>query len=324
MVVAFYLDELQGCRAPLQSVWGLAGVPPCTAPMVEGNRAEDLQAPLTPDDNILTIHGRGERLAGRPKEEKKADTNAWMTTYTDLTTLLLTFFVLLLSIATIDDQNKRIALNSLIGAFGFKPGAHSIIGREDGMNITLGSAPLKPEDISYEKLQNVVLKNALENEVTVLKEADRIILTLGQKLLFDDGSNVIEERGKAFLGQLGPVLKHDQPRLVELRGFTAQPETVFDADPKRNAILLSTRRALAVFNHLTGEVGIPSDQLVAHGFGDAPASIRDRRGKSTRDRQVQIILDFEEEVPYRMKKRTGDSILDFKGFLFRFPGDADG
>jgi len=263
-------------------------------------------------------------MAGKPKEETKTDTNAWMTTYTDLTTLLLTFFVLLLSIATIDDQNKRIALNSLVGAFGFKPGAHSIIGSAEGMNITLSTAPMKPEEITYEKLQNVVLKNTLEKDVTVRKEADRVVLTLGNRVLFQDGSSRIRDGGKAFLDELAPVLTGEEPGLVELRGYAAHAETVFEDDPERSAMILSTRRALAVFRHFTEQSGIPAKELVAHGFGRDPYLNRGDRNRGKLDRQVQVILDFSEEVPFRMKRRSVDSILDFKGFLFRMPGDMGG
>jgi len=263
-------------------------------------------------------------MPGKQDGEFKADTNGWMTTYTDLCTLLLTFFVLLLSISTIDEQNKRIALNSLVGAFGFKPGAQSIIGSPEGMNITLGTPPMKPEEVTYEKLQNVVLKNTLEQDVTVQKEADRVVLTLGNQVLFQDGSSRIRERGKAFLNDLAPVLKGGGPRLIELRGYAAHAETVFEDDPARSAMLLSTRRALGVFRHFTDEAGIPGKELVAHGFGRDPYLNRGKRNRGKLDRQVQIILDFSEEVPFRMKRRPGDSILDFKGFLFRFPGDAGG
>jgi chemotaxis protein MotB len=279
---------------------------------------------LTPGDAFLTEWGTEPEMAGKPKEEVKTDTNTWMTTYTDLTTLLLTFFVLLLSIATIDEQNKRIALNSLVGAFGFKPGAQSIIGSPDGMNITLGTPPMKPEEIAYEKLQNVVLKNTLEEEVTVQKEADRVVLSLGKRVLFQEGSSRIQERGKAFLNDLAPVLQGEEPRLIELRGYAAHAESVFERDPERSAMLLSSRRALAVFGHFTEEAGIPAEELVAHGFGRDPHLNRGTRNRGKLDRQVQIILDFSEEVPFRMKRPAGDSILDFKGFLFRFPGDAGG
>ena len=222
-------------------------------------RIIDIRVRFTPQVEIM---------AGKKDEGPKADTNAWMTTYTDLCTLLLTFFVLLLSIATIDDKKKRVALNSLVGAFGFKPGAQSIIGAPEGMNITLGSAPMKKEDISFEKLQNVVIKNTLENEVDVVKEADRIVMNLGNKVLFKEGSSEIGEKGKLFLAQLAPIFKDDSPKLIELRGYVAHAETVFEPDPERLAIFLSTRRALAVFTNFSKENGVSAKLLVAHGFGE--------------------------------------------------------
>ena len=46
-------------------------------------------------------------MAKKAQEEEPQNTNAWITTYTDLMTLLLTFFVLLISISTIDANRKR-------------------------------------------------------------------------------------------------------------------------------------------------------------------------------------------------------------------------
>ncbi len=248
-------------------------------------------------------------------------TNTWMTTYTDLTTLLLTFFVLLLSIATVNEKNKRLALNSLVGAFGFKPGAQSIIGSPDGTNITLSSAPLKKEDITLEKLQNVVLKNALEEDVEVVKEADRVVLTLGNKLLFQESSSELRPGSADFLRELGRILARDEPSLVELRGYTAHSETVFEQDPSRAAMLLSSRRALAVLRRFMEESSLSSGRMVAHGFGTNPKRNRDALRKAVLNRQVQVILDFDEEVPYRLREEgRGEPVLDFKGFLFRMPG----
>jgi hypothetical protein len=42
------------------------------------------------------------------------------------------------------------------------------------------------------------------------------------------------------------------------------------------------------------------------------------------NRQVQIILDYREKIPYRLKKPKRDSFLDFKGFIFRLPGGEGG
>ena len=57
-----------------------------------------------------------------PKKERKVDAPAgapaWMVTYSDLVTLLLTFFVLLLSMASMDPVRFTEASSSLKDAFG--------------------------------------------------------------------------------------------------------------------------------------------------------------------------------------------------------------
>jgi chemotaxis protein MotB len=256
--------------------------------------------------------------------EEKQDTNAWMTTYTDLMTLLLTFFVLLLSIAVIDEQNKRIALNSLVGAFGFKPGAQSIIGKKEGMNITLGSAPIKKEEISFEKLQNIAMKNDLENDMEIVKEKGRTVITLSNRILFKQGKWDIDPNAFSFLKQLGEVIK-DGSRQIELRGYAARSETIFDENPVRHAMILSAQRAFSVFNFFEKENGIPSKVMAAHGFGLAKDRNAVGQKQSAYYRQVDIILDFREKIPYRLRRpRRGDSLFDYKGFFFRIPGDDHG
>ncbi len=53
-----------------------------------------------------------------PECECPAGAPAWMTTYSDLVTLLLTFFVLLLSMANMDPVRFTEASSSLKDAFG--------------------------------------------------------------------------------------------------------------------------------------------------------------------------------------------------------------
>ncbi len=57
-------------------------------------------------------------------EDHKCEEGApgWMVTFADLMTLLLTFFVLLLSMSTLDNQRIKLALGSLRGALGVLEG----------------------------------------------------------------------------------------------------------------------------------------------------------------------------------------------------------
>lgn len=262
---------------------------------------------------------------GRQKEVKQ-DTNAWMTTYTDLMILLLTFFVLLLSISIIDSRKQRDALNSLVGAFGFKPGAHSVIGDEKGLNVTVGSAPITKEEVEFERLQNIIFKNGLEGDVEIKREREKLVLSLTDKVLFEQGSTVLESDAEEFLRELAPYLK-DSPGIVELRGYAHSTETIFHPDPYKRTMYLSARRALSVFEFLHDVGKIPANKMVAHGFGAQTTKKRIADGSSGEmRRQVEIVCDYRRKIPQRLRDKTKgeDLLFDFKGFLFRLKGGRSG
>ena len=50
-------------------------------------------------------------MAKRKKEEESSDTLGWMVTFSDLITLMFTFFVLLLSLCSLEAGKIRIAVD---------------------------------------------------------------------------------------------------------------------------------------------------------------------------------------------------------------------
>ena len=250
------------------------------------------------------------------------DTNAWMSTYTDLMTLLLTFFVLLLSLSTIDKKRKRLALNSLVGAFGFKPGGQSILGKPKGMNITTGSSPIVEESIQFERLRNVALKHGLESDLEMNRQLDRTVIALKNKVLFDYNSSVLLKKNTKFLSDLAAVLKEGN-QLIEFRGYCDSSESILKDDPFKSAMILSSKRAIAMFDFFA-EQGIPPGEMVAHGFGQNYPGSSKRSKESYLNRQVEIILDYREKVPFKIRRPSEkDGILDFKGFFFRTARDMN-
>ena len=246
-----------------------------------------------------------------------------MATYTDLMILLLTFFVLLLSMASVDKKRKRLALNSLVGAFGFKPGGQSILGNPKGLNITSGSAPVEPEDIQFEQLRNMALRHGLESELSISKQLDRTVITISDKLIFDRGSYELNPDCLEFLKELAETIRGG-PQLIELRGYTDSTETTFIEEPFKYSMNLSAKRAMIIFKFFLEKCDIPADTMAAHGFGENPESFKNKGKNTGLNRQVEIILDYTEKVPYRLKNANRrDSILDFNGFFFRTPGDMN-
>ncbi len=258
----------------------------------------------------------------KKKQEQKQNTNAWITTYTDLMTLLLTFFVLLISISVMDSRKQRDALNSLVGAFGFKPGGHSVIGVKKGINITVGSAPLDKEQVDFEHLKNITFRNGLESDVEVTTEGEKIVIGLSNRVLFKPREYRITQKGENFLLQVCPVLK-DVPGTVELRGYTDPSEVLFDDNKSKAAVILSARRAMAVYNFLVQRCRLPARKLVAHGFGIKELKQGEIKGSMRFNRQVEIICDYRASIPYLVKKgpRKKNLFLDFKGFFFKIRQD---
>ncbi len=258
-------------------------------------------------------------MASKKKIIYTLDTNAWMSTYTDLMTLLLTFFVLLLSLSTIDKKRKRLALNSLVGAFGFKPGGQSILGKQKGVNITTNSAPISEEDIQFERLRNVALKHGLESDLTMSNQLERTVIVLKNKVLFEHTSPVLMKENTDFLSEIAEVLKEGD-QLIELRGYCDSSETILEDDPYKTSMTLSSKRAIAMFDFFT-EKGLPPGDIVAHGFGlNYPGTSKD----PSLNRQVEIILDYREKIPFNMRKRDiKDSFLNYKGFFFRTARDKN-
>ncbi len=257
----------------------------------------------------------------KAQEEEQQNTNSWITTYTDLMTLLLTFFVLLISMSVVDPNRQRVALNSLVGAFGFKPGGHSVIGVKKGKNITVGAAPLQKEQVDFERLRNITFRNGLQADVNVQTEGEKITISLNNKVLFAHDSAQLSEKGRRYLNALAPVLRQ-VPGLVELRGYADPTEVLFDENRLKKGSILSAERALAVYKFLNRRGKIPHKKMVAHGFGIQPQKKSSIKRTVNFNRQVKIICDYRASIPYRIKsgEKPKNYYLDFKGFFFKLRG----
>ncbi|MFC1534239.1 flagellar motor protein MotB [Thermodesulfobacteriota bacterium] len=253
----------------------------------------------------------------------RRDTNSWITTFTNLMILLLAFFIVLVNLAIIDQKRRRVALNSLFGSFGFHPGGRSAIGESSGSDITMADSPMVKGKIELEQLQNIAIANGLESEVDVKREPEKIVITLSDRVLFDKGSSVLPEKSTSFLSDLSYLLK-ESSGLIELRGYADQVETVFQPDPLRSSLHLSTKRSLAVLHFFAEKSKIPVSRIVAHGFGIPTMGNKSQKGKRKWQGQVDIIVNYKEKIPYRLRiNNQADRILDFKGFLFKTFGSRN-
>jgi chemotaxis protein MotB len=250
------------------------------------------------------------------KAEEELNANAWMMTFTNLIILLLAFFIIMVTMSVRDERKKRLAWNSLTGSFGFKTGGLAVIGSRKGGDITINESPIMKQDLALTKLQNAAFSNGFGSDVKVTREAERIIIRFSNRVIFDRGSSTIPQKSTKFLAEMSAVLK-DGPGLIELRGYADHADTVFDPDPSYKSMYLSTKRALAVLHFMKDKGKIPVDRLVAHGFGNLTAKSVMPGRKRAWEGQVEIIVDYHQEIPYRLRKpKPKNRSLDYRGFFF--------
>jgi chemotaxis protein MotB len=260
-----------------------------------------------------------------PEKKKNRDaadsTGSWMTTFTNLVILLLAFFVVLVVMSEPTEEKVMAGMSSLFGAFGISPEGLSPTSSTLARDITTDEPPIARTRIVQARLQEALAANGLLSGVEIRREGERVIVSLGERVLFEFGSSRLKDGGVPFLRDLGELIDSEEGQ-VEMRGYADPSETVFSEDPLMEAYDLSIRRVLLVRRLLEKDGGVEEGRLTAHGFGTRPGPRKASEPEAWRGSQVEIILDYSTPLPYRIRSaKNRPPFLEYKGFLFRRMGD---
>ncbi|MEJ5300776.1 MAG: flagellar motor protein MotB [Thermodesulforhabdaceae bacterium] len=252
---------------------------------------------------------------------------AWIITYADLCTLLLTFFVLIFSMSSIDEEREKKALNSLIGAFGFLPAGKSLSGEEKPENIPIQSIPMtKPSSMDEKLLKQLAATGMLGPEADILREEDRLMIRLNAPFLFDEGSSKLSPLAEKLLSNLGMHLKND-PQDVEIRAYTDKTEVMATPNSESLSWKISAERAFAVYR-LFLNLGIAPQRMSAHGMSyfHPVVDIDQFPSLKYKNRRVEILLGKNPSIPasiYSMKAER-KPFFQYKHFFFPLFGGESG
>lgn len=176
----------------------------------------------------------------------------WVVTYGDMMSLLLTFFIMLVSMSEVreSDGKFRRMLNALHEAFGPDLGKFSAPGRSlqtSSILDQLSSLGIKSRG-GVEKT-NRAGKGSGGAHTSVRKIRDGVIITLGGPVFFDGQSCQLSELLDAELDILATVMA-SKPNRIEVRGHCSA-EPIPPGSPFRDHLDLSFSRAYAVAAALT-------------------------------------------------------------------------
>ncbi len=199
---------------------------------------------------------------------------AWLAAFGDLMSLLLCFFVLLLSMSSMDAKKISEAIGSLAGAMSVLEGGTKT---EISKQRILESTPIESREESSEQVNRIKQAIAEMNEmmekgkgpaVTLEESEEGFVLRLPASLLFKAGEARIEsEDALLFLKRIALLIQELPNDLeVSVRGHTD------DRAPGNNSVYqdnwdLSSSRAISVLKELLLG-GVKADRMHAAGFAD--------------------------------------------------------
>ncbi|MBP2026405.1 chemotaxis protein MotB [Acetoanaerobium pronyense] len=236
---------------------------------------------------------------GRKKkvEEKKGGVAEYMLTYGDMMTLLLCFFVLLFSFASIDAKKFEAVIQSFSGALGVLEGGRTVedIPAIDTGLIDDGASSQVLEMQSFQNLERTIQEyldqNNLSDSVTILNESAGLLLRFQDNILFDPGSADLKSDSAQIMIYIGNLLNGPdfENKFISIEGHTDNIPMNTPRFPSNWE--LSVGRASNVVRFLIENTNIDSERISAAGYSEYhPVVPNDSPENRARNRRVDIVI----------------------------------
>lgn len=255
----------------------------------------------------------------KPEEPEEEGSPAWMNTYGDMVTLVLTFFVLLFSFSTVDSAKWADVATSLSGMTiiaipALDPAAPEPEGETKGKFILTSSSPMETdtkgessggqegltnEQINssfnemYEKLKGHIEANNLGG-ILDLQYIDEytVLLRMADSAFFDPGSAGLLQEAQDVLQQVGIILEQYSGLISTIRveGYT-------DNVPMHNGQFkdnwdLSVGRATNVVRFLDSATELDPALFSPGGYGEyRPIADNNTEEGRAKNRRVDFVIE---------------------------------
>ncbi len=236
---------------------------------------------------------------------------AYMNTYGDMVTLLLTFFVLLYTFSSLDVQRFYEVMSaihhSFMGRTGILEGSPDPGAKEgqrlDPLEMTaqdlstgLGERELallemmEQMEETYEEVRTFLLEAGLEDDVQMRIEERGVVIELPERILFDTGRAEIKTEFLPTLDLMVALLNRIDNQII-VEGHTDNvPISTFRYPSNWE---LSVDRAVSVVRYLAEEQDLDPRRFKATGYGEFhPLDTNKTPEGRARNRRVTIVFSI--------------------------------
>ena len=245
----------------------------------------------------------------KPEEPQEEGAPAWMNTYGDMVTLLLTFFVLLFSFSTVDAQKWKEIVRSFSGNRTFSAIDMVDTQGEPFTNDVLVIGPAKPQptpnaarpldemsldeqfDELYTAIRVHVRDNGLSEALQVSRSEEQILIRITDRALFDSGSDKIRQDSLPMLESILEMFDTYQAAIDQILIEGHTDDVPIKSVRFRSNWELSTARAVTMVEYCIGTSSLSPLKYAAAGYGEYhPIEPNDTEEGKARNRRVDFVI----------------------------------
>ncbi len=226
-----------------------------------------------------------------PEEVEELSAPFWMTTFSDMTTLLLTFFVMIVSMSEVEVKKFKEALSYFQGRTGVL--THDAVTPPPKRPV-IQESPKKAKEMEakYETIMQYLQEKDLTSKVQVNLREEGVHVLISDSVMFRSGEALLLEPSKDLLRIIAGVLDQSIASVV-VEGHT-------DNLPIRNGIYpsnweLSAARAASVVRFMLAQSGaLNPSNYSAVGYGEfQPIASNQTPAGRAKNRRVEILFSWE-------------------------------
>jgi len=229
------------------------------------------------------------------KKKKKEDLEmpsspGWMTTYGDMVTLLLCFFVLLLSYSDVDTKKFSVAIYSLQGALSVFDRNVSVISQKSigvSKHDKFRRADIRKDIMEIEQIAKEL---GYDEDISIEQTESGMLIRMGNRVLFDLGKADLKPEALPLLNILGKTIGKRAGEVLVCGNTDNLPITsgLFPSNWE-----LSSARALNVVKYLIDVVNITPDIFGTVGYSEyRPLVPNDTPENRQKNRRVEFLVTW--------------------------------
>jgi len=221
----------------------------------------------------------------------------YMTSFSDLMSLMLCFFVMLFAMSTTDPKKFDLAASSFQKAFnGVLTSMPTVAIHQEILTPRLGG-DAQNKRIAADaatRIKEVAAKENMEEAVKVHVTDTGIAIRISDRVSFDPGSDRLKPEFNTILRDIMQIVNETPGREIRVEGHTDNMPINTSKFPSNWE--LSASRAVAVVRSMTQSGGDP-EKLSAVGYGEFRPIVPNNTDAGRREnRRIEVYVEYLEKV----------------------------